>query len=270
MSVRTRVLAGLGAVLAAGTIALTAGAASAAPLHPAPVPNEAFGSVELGSPLQDVQFLAVQHGPFHGFVDYTNYAYAAPSHVWAPTLQGDQLTFTYLGTPYVHELNGGGLTEAAVSPTGLNFTGTGQYPASGPAQDAWTIAAQIRGAHVHAVIDYTTGNPGYEVTMNGFIHPDGSASGTATSNQSQSLTWTLPAGSFHTVFHFIAPVRDVKVFPHFRTAIFDFKIPATSPVLPGVKVYVTVHGGLHPAWKHGTSPSAETAYPVLAGFIDAI
>src|ERR1035438_3146082 len=62
---------------AAGAMAASA-SASTTQLQYQP-PWEAYGSVELGSPLQYEQFLALQgFGRYRGDVDYTNWTYAEP------------------------------------------------------------------------------------------------------------------------------------------------------------------------------------------------
>jgi hypothetical protein len=246
-------------------------------------PRIADGSVELGSPLQNAQFFVRQHGPGHGFISYTNWGYGeAGSGVWAPVAKPDALTFLFQGTPYAHTLNGAGLTLTGVSPTHLRFTGTGQYPASGPAQDAWNITGDVRGSHVSFTITYVTGNPGYVVNGTGTVASDGSATGTAVSNTSpaQNLTWTLPAGTFQSVLHYVAPVQDARVRPGLRNAEFDFVIPLSVPGLGGTEVTVFVHGSPSVSgdvWKHGVGPLTSfpggaglTQYPVDAGFIAVV
>jgi len=58
-------------------ILATTGAASASTVRVPP--REAYGSVELGGPLQYEQFLALQgFGRNHGQVNYTNWTYAEP------------------------------------------------------------------------------------------------------------------------------------------------------------------------------------------------
>src|SRR5579864_8168520 len=130
---KTALTAGaLGVLATAGAATASAASASTTQRHdPARV---AYGSVELGSPLQYEQFLALQgFGRHHGTVDYTNWTYAEPgSGVYAPageTAPGHvttpiALTFTFKNTPYAHTLNGG-LKLTALSPDKLAFSGTG-------------------------------------------------------------------------------------------------------------------------------------------------
>jgi len=259
------------AAVASGGAALAATAASAATVsapaaltaYHGPV-KEAIGSVELGTPLQDARFAAFQNGPHHGAIDYTNFTYAEPgSGVWAPVNQPDALTFTYQGTSYAHTLDGG-LKLAAVSPERLNFRGTGEY--TGQTGATWAIAGHLQGSKVSFVITYNgTLDPGYKVTANGTIASDGSASGTAKSSAGQALTWTLPAGSFQSVLHYVAPIKSAKVDVRDRNATFNFTIP--NGPLAGTKVTVKVHGGAHPTWEHGVTGGALTAYPVKGGAI---
>jgi hypothetical protein len=260
----TAAVAGGGAALAAtAASAATVAAPAVLTAYHSPV-KEAFGSVELGNPLQDAQFAAFQNGRYHGAIDYTNFTYAEPgSGVWAPVNQPDALTFTYQGTQYTHTLNGG-LKLTAISPERLKFSGTGVY--TGQTGATWTIAGHLQGSKVSFVITYNgTLEPGYTVTATGTIASDGSASGTAASSAGQTLAWTLPAGSFQSVLHYVAPIKSARVDVRDRNATFNFTIPNGS--LAGTKVTVTVHGGAHPTWEHGVTGDALTAYPVEAGSI---
>ena len=117
-------------------------------------PREAYGSVELGSPLQYEQFLALQgFGRYRGDVDYTNWTYAEPgSGVFAPVAGPDALVFSLGSSTYAHTLNGAGLNLVALSPTQLAFSGTGSY--NGPGNITWTIRGQVNGSRLRATIAY--------------------------------------------------------------------------------------------------------------------
>jgi hypothetical protein len=271
MRIRTILTAAAGTAAAATGIAAVAMlsapvAASAATLTSAR-PAMAWGSVELGNPLQYEKFLAIQNGSHHGTVDYTNFTYAEPgSGVWAPANSPQALTFTYAGTAYTHTLNGG-LKLTALSPEKLAFTGSGSY--NGQAGATWTISGQVKGNKISYTIKYTgTLSPGYTVTATGTIAADGSASGTATSSQGQALTWTEGPGAFASVLHYVAPVSSVHVKTG-HNATFQFTIPANVAGLAGTKVTVTVHdggrGAAHDTYAHGVTGGAQTAYPIIGG-----
>ena len=124
---RTIITSAAALAVTAGLAVTTAGAASAATLPTKPLPREAYGSVELASPLQSESFLALQGGRYHGAVDYTNWTYAEPgSGVFAPAAGSHALVFTYQGSQYAHTLNGG-LKLYALSPERLAFSGSGSY-----------------------------------------------------------------------------------------------------------------------------------------------
>jgi hypothetical protein len=244
----------------------------------------ADGNVELGSPLQSAQFVAVTGlGRNHGYINYTNWAYDVPgSGVWAPASQADTLSFYLPATPTTvlstHQLNSG-LVLRAVSPSDVRFTGSGEQLTLGSSPVTgvtWTIAGEVRGLHVTYTITYTGLYKPYTVVAKGLINPaDGSAKGTSDAGGTP-LNWSLPAGSFVSVFHFVAPVKDARITLSGRTALFDFVIPAGNP-LTGTEVTVFVHAGGSPAadvWKHAVGPLTSypggaglTQYPVLAGFI---
>jgi hypothetical protein len=262
---------------AAGTAAAATGIAAAAMLS-APVaasaatltsarPALAWGSVELGNPLQYEKFLAIQNGSHHGTVDYTNFTYAEPgSGVWAPANSQQTLTFTYAGTPYAHTLNKG-LTLTALSPEKLAFSGSGFYNPQSSA--TWAISGLVNGNKVSFTIKYNgTLSPGYTVTATGTIAADGSASGTATSSQGQALTWTEGAGAFASVLHYVAPISSAHVTTR-HNATFQFTIPANVAGLAGTKVTVAVHdggpGAAHDTYAHGVTGGALTAYPIIGG-----
>ena len=89
----------------------------------------------------------------------------------------------------------------------------------------------------------------------------GSVSDTAESSQHQALTFTMPAGSFASVLHYIAPIRSAQVQRH--DATFQFTIPASVPGLAGTKVTVKVHDGGHGARHDATArASRHHAHPV--------
>ncbi len=264
--IRTIITSAATLTLAAGVAAATAGAASASTLSHPPVPREAVGSVELGNPLQYETFLALQGGRFHGDVDYTNWTYAEPgSGVWAPAAGPHGLVFTYQGSQYAHTLNGG-LKLVAMSPERLAFSGSGEY--NGQAGASWAISGQVTKAAFKATITYNgTLQPGYKVTLTGKVAKDGSVSGTAQSSQGQALTFTMPAESFVSVLHYIAPVQSAQVQRH--DATFRFTIPASVPGLAGTKVTVKVHDGgpgrAHDTYAHGVTGTQLSPYPIIGG-----
>jgi hypothetical protein len=229
-------------------------------------PREAAGSVELGSPLQYEQFLAIQNGRFHGGVDYTNWTYLEPgSGVFAPAAGSHALIFTYQGSTYAHTLNGG-LHLVALSPNRLAFTGSGSY--NGQTGATWAISGRVVDNKVKATITYNgTLNPGYRLTLTGTVANDGSVSGTAESSQGQALTFTLPAGSFASVLHYVAPIRSAQV--QRRNATFQFTIPASVPGLAGTKITVKVHDGgfgrAHDTYAAGVTGTTLTSYPIIGG-----
>jgi len=264
--IRTIITSAATLTLVAGVAATTAGAASAS-VRPAPPPREAIGSVELGNPLQYETFLALQgFGRYHGDVDYTNWTYAEPgSGVWAPAAGPQGLVFTYQGSQYAHTLNGG-LKLVAMSPERLAFSGSGEY--NGQAGATWAITGQITKGTLKATIVYNgTLQPGYKVVLTGKVATDGSASGTAESSQGQALTFTMPAGAFVSVLHYIAPVQAAQVQRH--DATFRFTIPASVPGLAGTKVTVKVHDGgpgrAHDTYAHGVTGTQLSPYPIIGG-----
>jgi hypothetical protein len=241
-----------------------AGAASAATTYHQPH-GVAYGSVELSGPLQYESFLALQgYGRDHGFIDYTNWTYAEPgSGVYAPTAGSDALVFALGGSMYAHTLNGAGLKLVALSPTELLFYGTGSYTAGG-AGATWKISGQVNGDRFRATIIYNGSyNPGYKVTLSGKIASNGSASGTAYS-PGQSLTFTMPVGSFFSVLHYITPLRAAAVTGH--NATFRFVIPASaaSSGLAGVTVNDRVHDGGR-GRAHDTAVQDGTQYQIIGG-----
>jgi len=263
---RTTILAGAAVPLTLGTLLATTGAASASTVRSYVPPRAAYGSMELGSPLQYEQFLALQgFGRYHGQVDYTNWTYAEPgSGVYAPSAGPQQLVFTYQGSQYTHTLNGG-LKLVALSPDRLAFSGTGF---SGT--QTWTITGQVKDDHLKAVIAYDGST--YQVTLDGTIAADGSVTGTATAvNPSQVLTFTMPANTFVSVLHYIAPIRSDQIGRH--DATFQFTIPTTPGTVQdgtaGVKVTVKVHdggwGARHDTYAHGVTGTPLQPYPIIGG-----
>ena len=249
-----------------GLLATTAATSASAAVRP-PLPREAYGSMELGSPLQYETFLALQgFGRNHGVVDYTNWAYAEPgSGVWAPVQGQHALVFTYQGAQYAHTLNGG-LKLVAMSPERLAFSGSGAY--NGQAGATWTISGQVTKTTFKATITYNgTLQPGYKVVLTGKVAKDGSVSGTAQSSQGQALTFTMPAGAFVSVLHYVAPIRSDRIQRH--DATFRFTIPARVPGLAGTKVTVKVHdggwGARHDRYAHGVTGTPLSPYPIIGG-----
>jgi hypothetical protein len=223
--------------------------------------------MELGNPLQYETFLALQSGRNHGDVDYTNWTYLEPhSGVWAPATGSHALVFTYQGSQYTHTLNGG-LTLVAMSPDRLAFSGSGEYGPAG-ASATWAISGHVTDGSLGATITYNgTLTPGYKVTLSGKVAANGSASGTALSSTGQKLTFAMPAGTFVSVLHYIAPVSTVQVQGH--DATFQFIIPASVPGLAGTRVTVKVHdggpGALHDTYAAGVTGTLLTPYPIIGG-----
>ena len=188
--------------------------------------------------------------------------YAEPgSGVYAPAAGSHALAFIFAGTQYDHTLNGG-LHLVALSPDRLAFSGTG-FSGS----QAWKISGQVNDARITATITYNGST--YKVVMSGKIAADGSVSGVAVSNTKpvQKLTFTMPAGSFASVLHYIAPVQSAQV--KGRDATFKFTIPAKVAWLGGTKVTVKVHdggwGARHDRYAHGVTGTPLVPYPILGG-----
>jgi len=246
----------------AGLLATTAATPASAAVRP-PQPREAYGSVELGNPLQYETFLALQgFGRHHGVVNYTNWAYAEPgSGVYAPQSGAHQLTFVYQGAQYAHTLNGG-LSLVAMSPDRLAFSGTGSYNGGGI---TWKITGQVTDARIKAVIAYD--GQSYQVTLTGRVASNGAVTGTAISSTGQALTFTMPAGTFASVLHYVAPIRSDQIRRH--DATFQFTIPARVQGLAGTKVTVKVHdggwGARHDRYAHGVTGTRLSPYPIIGG-----
>lgn len=253
------------AITTAGVAGMVVPLAAPAVAAPAP-PRTAYGSMELGRPLQYETFLALQNGRTHGSVDYTNWAYAEPgSGVWAPARGAHALVFTYQGSKYAHTLNGG-LKLVAVSPDQLLFTGTGRY--NGQAGATWTIRGTVTDSRLSATITYNgTLQPGYKVTLNGNIARNGSAYGTARSSTGQVLAFAMPARTFFSVLHYAAPITSVQVRGH--DATFKYTVPVRVPGLTGVKITVKVHDGgpgrVHDTYAAGVTGHRLSAYPITGG-----
>jgi hypothetical protein len=245
----------------AGLLATTAATPASAAVRP-PLPREAYGSMELGSPLQYETFLALQgFGRNHGMVNYTNWTYAEPgSGVYAPKNAALPLTFVYQGQQYGHTLNNG-LKLIARSPDRLAFSGTGAYSGGG----TWKIAGHIKDARLTATIAYD--GQTYKVFLAGKVAADGSVSGTATSSTGQALTFSMPAGSFVSVLHYVAPIKADQI--KGRDATFRFTIPAKVAGLGGTKVTVKVHdggwGARHDRYAHGVTGTRLQPYPIIGG-----
>jgi hypothetical protein len=253
------------AITTAGVAGMVLPLATPALAAPAP-PREAYGSMELGGPLQYETFFALQNGRNHGGIDYTNWTYAEPgSGVWAPVAGSHALVFTYQGSNYAHTLNGG-LSLVAVSPDQLRFSGTGEYNAQAGA--TWKINGTVTDGRFSAKITYNgTLQPGYKVALNGKVARDGSVSGMAKSSTGQALTFTMPAGTFISVLHYVAPVTSVQVKGH--DATFRFTIPAKVPGLAGTKITVKIHDGgpgrAHDTYAHGVTGTPLSLYPIIGG-----
>jgi hypothetical protein len=257
---RTIITSAAALAVTAGLAVTTVGAASAATLSTRSLPREAYGSVELAGPLQSESFLALQGGRYHGSVDYTNWTYAEPgSGVFAPVAGSHALVFTYQGTQYAHTLNGG-LKLYALSPERLAFSGSGSYSGG-----TWTIKGQVDRGRVSAAIAYD--GQSYKVFMTGKVAGDGSLNGIARSSTRQALTFTMPAGSFASVLHYIAPIQSAHVQRH--DATFKFTIPARVAGLAGTKVTVKVHDGgfgpRHDRYAHGVTGTQLNPYPIIGG-----
>ena len=257
---RTIITGAAALAVTAGLAVTTAGAASAATLPTKPLPRVAYGSVELACLLQSESFLALQGGRYHGAVDYTNWTYAEPgSGVFAPAAGSHALVFTYQGNQYAHTLNGG-LKLYALSPERLAFSGSGSYSGG-----TWTIRGQVDRGRISATIAYD--GQSYKVFMTGKVASDGSVNGIARSSTQQALEFTMPAGSFASVLHYIAPIQSAQVQRH--DATFKFTIPARVAGLAGTRVTVKVHDGgfgpRHDRYAHGVTGTQLSPYPIIGG-----
>lgn len=109
----------------------------------------------------------------------TNHQYGQYDGNW--NLVGDWvLDFDWNGGHYVHNM-------IIIDNT---FSGTGAAQFS---SQTWTVTGTISGDNVHMLINYNDST--YEVDVTGLIAPDGSMSGTWTSNSGQSGTWSSTSGT---------------------------------------------------------------------------
>jgi hypothetical protein len=266
--------------MAGATVGASAASASPLPYHPQHH-KVAAASIEVNGEgyEQYQQFVALSgYGPNHGWESYTNDQYPMPgSGVWAPAPSTDTLDFQLngVGSPYVHTLNGGGLTLRALGPNAVAFSGTGEY-GTNPSVDPWTIRGTVRGDDVRFHITYGPwgGSPAYTVDGKGTIAPNGSAHGTATSSQNQNLTWTLGAGSFREVLRFVAPISSASIQVPGQNVSFNVTIPATwhgAPVpFAGAVLTLDAHNGHFPAadtFSQGVNGSPQVSETVEAGHI---
>jgi hypothetical protein len=238
MKIWSMLASGAVALAVAGGGVATAGAASA---HPFPVPKAA-GSVALAHPAQYVSFnVQAGHGRHHGWIDYANFMYKAPfahTNVW--NIGGTHpLVFTVGSSTYAHTMYVTSVTP--VSTTATSFSGTGTYNAD-PSHYTWKVSGTVNKANVSFSILYTgTANPGYTLTANGVIAPNGSVSGTATDSNNLTLPFTMPAGSAFQVLRFQAPVTWATIGRH--NATFGFTVPRMPVRLAGLHMIAKVHDG---------------------------
>ena len=91
--------------------------------------------------------------------------------------------------------------------------------------------------------------------------------GVARSSTQQALEFTMPAGSFASVLHYIAPIQSAQVQRH--DATFKFTIPARVAGLAGTRVTVKVHDGgfgpRHDRYAHGVTGTQVNPYPIIGG-----
>jgi len=108
------------------------------------------------------------------------------------SLVGDWvISVDYGGTKYNHDM------EITEQNTEFNLSGIGHYPAGGPYTINWTLVnSYFSGDNVHLVLDYDGSS--YVATLDGTINPDGSMSGTWSSNTGQSGDWTTTSGAVAT------------------------------------------------------------------------
>jgi len=114
-----------------------------------------------------------------------------------------ELTFVY-GGDYVHMM--------VASQTDGTLTGTGYY-VSDPSY-TWTMTGSVSYDSITLDITYTGSNPGYTIHATGTIVPDGTLSGTWTSNAGQSGTWVSTQG---------------KAVANYNNLIGTFNLCTTSP-----------------------------------------
>jgi hypothetical protein len=261
-------LAALVGLAMAAFIAVPLAAASASPTPP----PTAQGHVALSGPLQYVKFAAFGQTRHHGWVDYSNFTYAAPgTNVWNIG-KATSLTFTLGGTAYAHTIKT--LDVKALSPESTAFFGTGVYNADNSV--TWTMRGLVHYNALSFSIRYTGTNAGYRVHGHGQILGDGSVSGTARASDGNTLGFTMPPGSAFSVLHYRTAVTFAFIQRH-HNARFGFTIPASAPVgLAGLNIIVKVHDGGFPGqvfdtYGHGVATSLfngpVTNYPITSGDI---
>jgi len=133
---------------------------------------------------------------------YNRYIRAWDSSFWNP--KGDYtLEFTCTSGcsgVYPHAMSISSFDED----TGV-FSGTGSYIPDG--SYTWDLDGTLTGTSLAMSIDYTGSNPSYAVSLAGTIAPDGTMSGTATSNVGQSFTWAATEGKAEYVSEYCAILR---------------------------------------------------------------
>ena len=244
MKIRSIVASGALALAVVGGSVAGAGTASA---HMTPVPT-ATSSVALAGPVYHPTPGPIQYssffvfggrGYYHGWIKYANFTrHAFRTNVWN-IIGTHQLNFDFSGIPYVHTMQ-----VTTVTPTSnysSTFSGTGTYNAD--TSYTWTVSGTVTGNALSFTITYNNTSPAYVVTGNGVINPDGSVTGTATAvNPTQSLGFTMPAGSAFQVLSYKAPVMWTYFWDH--TALFGYRIPWGTP-WAGLPVVVKVYDGGH-------------------------
>jgi hypothetical protein len=268
MKIRSIVAGGALALAVAGGSVAGAGAASA---QSRPVPT-ATGSVALAGPvyhpaagLQYASFSVFGgRGYYHGWIDYTNFLRpASHTNVWNIS-KANTLVFTLGGDTYTHSMTVTSITPLSNQSTA--FSGYGSYTGTPP--QTWTISGAVRGNAVSFTITYNNTSPAYIVTGNGVINPDGSVTGTATAvNPTQSLGFTMPAGSAFQVLSYKAPVTWAYFWDH--TALFGYRIPWWAPGA-GLPMAVKVHGSVYShmySFAMGVLFRPLTQYQITSGYI---
>lgn len=208
--------AALAAVLGIGLAAAPAMAGTAPHLT---------GSVALAGPADQYASLNNIAAPASGSLSYTNFNVAdtAASGVWSlPKGTAIPLDFNLGGSDYNHTL-----IVDSIQPTGLGsftFTGHGSYDAD--QSYTWNATGSVVGTTLTLHLVYTGANAGYTVDASAAINPDGTLTGTATSNQGQSFTLS-GSGAFQAL-SFTAGVNSVTVTPTATggSAFFASAIPA--------------------------------------------
>lgn len=261
-----RIIAYLVAIAAlAMTALLAAPMAASAGVRPAP---RATGSVALAGPAQYVTFSALGSGRYHGWVDYTNFTYAAPgSHVWNIS---KATSLTFAGT-YAHTMK---ITRVIpLSNDTTRFIGFGHYTTD-PSY-TWVISGTVHRNMISFHILYTGTNRGYWINGHGLIAGNGLVTGTSVTSAHQTLAFTMPAGSAFQVLSYRATVLGAVVQRH--NARFEFRIPGYAPTgLAGLPIVVKVHDGGVPGWRFDTYGAGVatswlngtvTQYPITSGNI---